>query len=1174
MEGVPDACPSSPESERGVPKLRPSCIGRYIQHGCERYLTLIRNNGYKDTKWGSDDFGFKFEKLVEEALELPLRRASNDLTNENCFDELVAALEGLDGIFLCEVRLKPSGGMMDLISTAKPDLLKVERKDDGALKVTVYEIKSALSLKASAQGQVATYRLILENMLAGKEVEMATGVYHRKGDGNIHLHTFECSMAQHLCQQVLQLYASPPSDPEWTLGRKCIMCEYLPTCRADAKGTLRSLPIKQTEIEDLAQAVGVGVGDPTGIQQAKEKCRDGQWKWAHRRLLRATKDTSVLEVPKLRVNEHGMSLVIRQTRSGTEVVFACYNPPLRAQSWAAFVENGRTTTCSNRDEIIAYFANLLQRADQSHFQLIAAGPSDENSLKEALASADGDTSDAVLVQEFLKSLWWCDQFGGRDLINDAFVPRQNAGEEPVDEDSAMVRCWYALADQNGQVPRDVRPEDTTRDVCTRYAEVLDITATYDGLKELRDRARNKYGQVRTSARFVSLYDEALKLLLIPCTGFAMDSEVYAALSAKYTSVRQIDEEQKEKEEPELVEKLRENAKSASLLLGWLRRTAAARERLYGTPCPYPAKPPLGDANVQPYLRLQQQVEYDELVRIHKRDPAVLVYEGNDEFTMVTKGKVYFDLKTFERGGYLVEHPGAPPFPDEDYMYYNPVFTRLPVSGEWWCFADLHKEPSDDPYHTRASGKRRMFSVRSSGGGEVLYISLLGWFRLRQGCEYHLRNRYVRDSLLGLLYPDESERLRQITQDPHGFNSVSPEPPLSDSLLCDGAERLSDEQRRAVQAVARNRLCVICGPAGTGKSHTLASAVVSMVRHAEAQGVKLWVLVASQNSAPLDVVRPQLEKAIPSKLTKKGESPGEVAVWCASLRSVTRSSNKYPRRFDVLAIEEGSQVHIFDLPLIVAHLEPRGRLLVVGDSRQMQASRKTGHITQRTSNGTLRSNVLESLLMNQEREHVALLTGSFRSHKTIVQFLQRLYEITITPRGPAEMLCSTSPSRNPLGGLLTVEVHNEDNTPSVSEEHRNAVLRSLTKMLTDEYQVAPEEILVIVSGGARARDNKWLSTEMVQGKEARVVIKDIDEARGNRLADESLYAVSQLNVCFSRARTLQILVVPPTFVISLKTIDDEEARDGFAYLEAFRATAPAVRATVAADGTVGWPTPFP
>lgn len=238
---------------------------------------------------------------------------------------------------------------------------------------------------------------------------------------------------------------------------------------------------------------------------------------------------------------------------------------------------------------------------------------------------------------------------------------------------------------------------------------------------------------------------------------------------------------------------------------------------------------------------------------------------------------------------------------------------------------------------------------------------------RLGDVFILRKRFV-DFNLGKV----SKRLRQLDMEqisdferlimnPEMFCGTEPALP---ELSTDGRDRLSKlhkrlghlsftkSQSRAFRHILQHPLTLLWGPPGTGKTRTLALTIVML---STSLPRPFRVMCSAFTNAALDelerniqsmtdlvnsvlhlhklslrVLRVDAENGVPS-VASIGE---DRVIVIGTVWQLSKLAAKLDGQFDVMVVDEASQMPPSDIALVVHKLRPRGRLIIAGDHLQL------------------------------------------------------------------------------------------------------------------------------------------------------------------------------------------------------------------------------------------------
>jgi hypothetical protein len=206
-------------------------------------------------------------------------------------------------------------------------------------------------------------------------------------------------------------------------------------------------------------------------------------------------------------------------------------------------------------------------------------------------------------------------------------------------------------------------------------------------------------------------------------------------------------------------------------------------------------------------------------------------------------------------------------------------------------------------------------------------------------------------------------LLRLIRDPRGFAQVIREPAtIMKSLAALQEDGLTPSQRQALRQVAQNRLTLVWGPPGTGKTHFLAHAVVYLAEAYRQAGAVLRIGVTTFTHAAIENLLLAIEAGVAQtglgsflgvyKLkdtrTSRGEglavlseaeavalAPETPVVLGGTVYSLRKARQAGMREVDLLIVDEASQMTFGEFALAISSLVPeRGRLVLAGDDRQL------------------------------------------------------------------------------------------------------------------------------------------------------------------------------------------------------------------------------------------------
>jgi hypothetical protein len=223
------------------------------------------------------------------------------------------------------------------------------------------------------------------------------------------------------------------------------------------------------------------------------------------------------------------------------------------------------------------------------------------------------------------------------------------------------------------------------------------------------------------------------------------------------------------------------------------------------------------------------------------------------------------------------------------------------------------------------------------------------------------SKHILERLAVLDNEPESHFVRLLA-DPVAFARPLPEA----RKVLDAAKKLArtagftPSQAKAFEQVVGNHLTLVWGPPGTGKTHFLATAILTLARAREAAGRTLRVAVTAFTHAAVENLLREIQVVAKSKgweiehlyklgdtLTPRGEtldsvSPEEAAtlpgdesvVIGGTVYGFRKAIDKGLEPCDVLVIDEGSQLKLGETALATLALAHGGRIVIAGDDEQL------------------------------------------------------------------------------------------------------------------------------------------------------------------------------------------------------------------------------------------------
>ncbi|KAF7321769.1 AAA-12 domain-containing protein [Mycena kentingensis (nom. inval.)] len=267
---------------------------------------------------------------------------------------------------------------------------------------------------------------------------------------------------------------------------------------------------------------------------------------------------------------------------------------------------------------------------------------------------------------------------------------------------------------------------------------------------------------------------------------------------------------------------------------------------------------------------------------------------------------------------------------------------------------------------------------------------------------------------------------------------------------DGLEKPAGElmpkpsQHRAVQRILSSRLSVLWGPPGTGKTYTLALALLRLLESQHRLGIMKQniIFITAMTHAAIDAVNKKLVQlleryqSIPSlpidwlkkvrieRVLKGNEHASPAKADSSSsilyLGTLYNFSKRYSFEVDVCVIDEAGQLALSYASLVLRNLHPKGRIVISGDSEQLAPILTAAY----PRNRLLFGSILDALMVlsklpapsldmltndwdppaspttsdySASQDTVVQLTESFRLNPDLGEFVSTIYSRAFKPQ---------------------------------------------------------------------------------------------------------------------------------------------------------------------------------
>ena len=278
--------------------------------------------------------------------------------------------------------------------------------------------------------------------------------------------------------------------------------------------------------------------------------------------------------------------------------------------------------------------------------------------------------------------------------------------------------------------------------------------------------------------------------------------------------------------------------------------------------------------------------------------------------------------------------------------------------------------------------------------------------------------------------DDPDLLRLLL-DPAGFATRVEEAEDVEAEARSGAELfgLSDSQQAAFEQLLTNRLTLLWGPPGTGKTYCLTAMIAALARGRSRRRQRMRILVTASNHPTVNHLLVKVREALGRwgavhaddveivKLEKftatEDEAPREAPMTILSvphfeegrgLRGLPvlivggtmqafRKIEDDTRTYDLLVVDEASQVKWGELALALHLLAPGGRLLLAGDDLQLPPIIHGTYPEPADGLPGLHDSVFAYLRLRDDREHPRY-TRQLRENRRMNYTLSRFPAVTL------------------------------------------------------------------------------------------------------------------------------------------------------------------------------------
>jgi len=840
-------------------------------------------------------------------------------------------------------------------SPCRPDLIRMEQKENGKSRLSIIDIKASEELSITHRIQATLYALILDHALdllgIDLEVDLSrAGIWlHGKEEPEpFDLHLNIRVVEDFLRYRLPEILEEPPEEVLWHITSRCETCEFYPYCRKEAETTasVSQIPgLSPVGRRYLREAPWNG-GNPINTLPELERFladRDNDRHLKNCGSLAGQGDRLRATVRALTTGEvvrgTGTSLAL-PVYEGVSIVLTLQKDPVSGRVYALGFRRSKGKkvygTPAHEAIFVAQNPDDCTRVQREFLQALAA----------ELEAVDGynrehEWADQISVQTYVYDTYEEELFN--QLLNEAI-------KDPATAEMALrLRFYYqdpgiALGFCHPAASVSFPIVVLTREIRRLLALPVPFTLRLPEVLAAIPSSRFPY-QLSPNTLFWNEQSNAMK----------SDAVIMAWSGARPEATGWIRQEIARRllAAGSLLEGLRERVKES--LVRWPEN--------FRFPRPW-------DAATPEVSRLLFIAEYEsslgarKIQELRSRPPAVRIRDGISIPVRKIEGNFWkvlspLDLATFEQSqafSYLLVPDGDAG--EEALLAFDDLRYRAsPNPGKSGvCFAHVR-----DTIVNHAAGEVRGLVLEVTYPWNHQPFSEGDCAVLNPRFTDFVTPRYV-DRLLALDGEPNNPFIR-LLRDPRGFAApvLESEEVIADARRLAGDAGFTKSQARAFSRMIESRLTLVWGPPGTGKTHFLANAVLSLVKARKEHGKRIRVGVAAFTHAAIEnlLVKVQdsvegfgLTAALPIYKLRSIHTPGgkrclevlphdrvETVVGYPSLllggtvHSFERLEKFLPS-FDLLIIDEASQMRPAELAMVLPLLADGGRLVLAGDDLQL------------------------------------------------------------------------------------------------------------------------------------------------------------------------------------------------------------------------------------------------
>jgi len=1243
-------------------RINPSAIARYFFHDCERFLFYRSATPEHRKRLGLPEPEFDHSPLIEAMLQSG-HLWEREVVQRRLKGRVVVAPGTGDlhtrrlssGETLRRLRTEPAGRYLYqptltlprrfyeafdidprlvVISDNHPDLIEISPGGNGRL-LRVIDLKRGEALKLTHRVQILFYALELQALVedAGiRDVRVdldrgAVWLGQQPEPEVFDLAAFRPHLERFLRQGLTRVFAGKPQEAHWHFYERCEWCEFFSHCREEMR--------RSDDVSRLVQLTSYGkrhLRDEAGVRTVTELGRF---------LKRADADEVLDRCASLAGQRHRLAARVEALASATPKPHGSFSPDLpRGENVALFLTLQREPLGKS-----VYLAGAFVTAREDIREQILSP-----AAAKRLTDTSGQNTPAIWLAERAEDVPAVRR-GLIAFLDDLLRRLHNYNAaRPEWKDQLTLQAYVHTESERGLLFATLLEALKEPDLAESSMTLL---FHFQG-PELMRADRHPTGEV--AYPIVVLLNAVSRLLALPVEVSYTLPEMLEALGSPFTYRRRdyfhfplghgLRAEALHaawyRGKTDKLEEIRHQARlylfAVAALLRGVREKAAAL--LFAWPPKFAL--PTGAGIRHPLLsRLAFFARYESLLRCL----AIREVRSEARATQILLGQVLelqaLDPRQMRVVGPMPVEPEADGFPSWLLVRDDEDGRRAQIEySDYWYRNRFH---GGAPHAHRAIVG--VAAVHEEKSGVVLTLKYEQTFKEslpRRGERFLLYQRFTdftTDRLVEFL--EEEDRIRgssrsaeglflQMLRDPESAAVPLPLPGKVLVLSERGVDCLGFtlSQRAAYDAIRSRRVTAVWGPPGTGKTHFLASAILGLAAAHAAGGQPLRILVTAFTHAAIEnllrKLAEQLRELQPQRLDLRlvkakywqsadAEVPvvdeddlnswldeHEHAVLGATVYSVLKKRGELPA-FDLVVIDEASQVRVPEAAVAVSFVAEEGRLVLAGDHLQLPPIVAGSHPEPAPDEPILHRSIFEAIAPRRaltapasyERPSprpsriLRRLLDNFRMNDVLTSFAARLLygpgyrcvDETVARRrldfeakrglDPLAKACldpdypltvvildgirasRANPIEADLVAQLVIALREGLHSPDGRLYSEDA-----TFFRQGVFVVSPHHAQITAIKQELARQRNWSSPPFVdtvdkmQGQEADAVIVSYGIADPEFALHEAefIYGMNRLNVALTRGRCKSIICMPrPLLEASPQVLDVEPAAAGLAFM---------------------------